>query len=65
MSDRRFFLDVRHSATGVSWAHRLDARGENVALAIAQNHGIPDIVARVLAGRGVSQEDYDAIQCIS
>ena len=57
MSDRRFFLEVKQSATGLSWAHRLDARGENVALAIAQTHGIPDIVARVLAGRGVGQDD--------
>ncbi len=57
MSDRRFFLDVKQSATGLAWAHRLDARGENAALAIAQNHGIPDIVARVMAGRGVGQDD--------
>jgi len=57
MSDRRFFLDVKRSATGLCWAHRLDARGENAALAIAQNHGIPDIVARVLAGRGVGQDE--------
>ena len=57
MNDRRFFLDVKRSAAGLAWAHRLDARGENVALAIAQNHGIPDIVARVLAGRGVGQDE--------
>jgi len=57
MSDRRFFLDVKQSATGLAWAHRLDARGENAALAIAQNHGIPDIVARVMAGRGVGQDE--------
>mgnify|MGYP002621580688 FL=1 len=57
MSDRRFFLDVKQSATGLAWSHRLDARGENAALAIAQHHGIPDIVARVLAGRGVGQDE--------
>ncbi len=57
MNDRRFFLDVKRSATGLAWAHRLDARGENTALAIAQNHGVPDIVARVLAGRGVAQDE--------
>lgn len=57
MNDRQFFLDVKRSAAGLAWAHRLDARGENVALAIAQNHGIPDIVARVLAGRGVGQDE--------
>jgi single-stranded-DNA-specific exonuclease len=57
MSERRFFLEVKQSATGLSWTHRLDARGENVALAIAQAHGIPDIVARVLVGRGVGQDE--------
>ena len=29
------------------------------ALAIAQGHGVPDIVARVLAGRGVSAEQAE------
>jgi single-stranded-DNA-specific exonuclease len=56
MTERRFFLDIRQSATGLAWAHRLDQRQENIAMAIAQSHGVPDIVARVLAGRGVDQE---------
>ncbi len=55
--DKRFFLDVRSSANGLAWVHRLDRRQENVALAIAQGHGIPDLVARVLAGRGVGVDD--------
>lgn len=55
--DRRFFLDVRRSATGVAWAHRLTERQDMAALAIAQGHGVPDIVARVLAGRGVLAMD--------
>lgn len=55
--ERRFFLDVRQSASGLAWSHRLDARQENTALAIAQAHGVPDIVARVLAGRGVGQDE--------
>ena len=54
--EKRFFLDVRQSATGVSWEHRLTERQDMTALAIAQGHGVPDIVARVLAGRGVSAE---------
>ncbi|WP_157015502.1 single-stranded-DNA-specific exonuclease RecJ [Mesorhizobium xinjiangense] len=54
---RRFFLDVRRSATGHAWEHRLNERQENVALAMAQTHGVPDIVARVLAGRGVAIDD--------
>lgn len=52
--EKRFFLDVRRSAGGLAWTHRLSERQDMAALAIAQNHGVPDIVARVLAGRGVS-----------
>jgi single-stranded-DNA-specific exonuclease len=51
--DKRYFLDVRRSATGVSWQHRLTERQDMGALAIAQALGVPDVVARVLAGRGV------------
>ncbi|RWD59305.1 MAG: single-stranded-DNA-specific exonuclease RecJ, partial [Mesorhizobium sp.] len=57
--ERRFFLDVRQSATGVSWEHRLTERQDMAALAIAQGHGVPDIVARVLAGRGVTVEQTE------
>ncbi|RWM11178.1 MAG: single-stranded-DNA-specific exonuclease RecJ [Mesorhizobium sp.] len=57
--ERRFFLDVRQSATGVSWEHRLTERQDMAALAIAQGHGVPDIVARVLAGRGVTAEQTE------
>ncbi|QDB99305.1 single-stranded-DNA-specific exonuclease RecJ [Mesorhizobium sp. 8] len=51
--EKRFFLDVRCSATGLAWAHRLSERQDMAALAIAQGQGVPDIVARVLAGRDV------------
>ncbi|RUW68508.1 MULTISPECIES: single-stranded-DNA-specific exonuclease RecJ [unclassified Mesorhizobium] len=57
--ERRLFLDVRQSATGVSWEHRLTERQDMNALAIAQGHGVPDIVARVLAGRGVTAEQTE------
>ncbi len=57
--ERRLFLDVRQSATGISWEHRLTERQDMVALAIAQGHGVPDIVARVLAGRGVTAEQTE------
>lgn len=59
VGDRRCFLDVRRSASGLAWVHRLSERDENVALAMSQNHGLPDIVARVLAGRGI---DADSAQ---
>ncbi|MGO9008307.1 MAG: single-stranded-DNA-specific exonuclease RecJ [Beijerinckiaceae bacterium] len=44
-----------------AWRDRLDAAGQAQALAIAQMHGHGDLLARVLAGRGVvavSAEDY-------
>ncbi|WEX11928.1 single-stranded-DNA-specific exonuclease RecJ [Chelativorans sp. AA-79] len=55
--EKRYFLGVKESARGVGWEHRLDLRGENLALGMAQSHGMPEIVARVLAGRGVPSED--------
>ncbi|WP_254025814.1 single-stranded-DNA-specific exonuclease RecJ [Mesorhizobium ventifaucium] len=57
--ENRIFLDVRQSASGVSWEHRLTERQDMIALAIAQGYGVPDIVARVLAGRGVSAEQTE------
>src|SRR5437879_6309499 len=47
------FLGVSHSATGKLWRDRLDARGAARALAIAQRHQLPEMLARVLAGRDV------------
>ncbi len=60
MPHRRTFLDITASATGQRWAERLDARQVNVALAISQHHGISDIIARILAGRGVGIDEAPA-----
>ncbi len=57
MASKRVFLDVKRSATGLRWEHRLTERQDMAALGIAQTLGVPDIVARVLAGRGVAPED--------
>ncbi|GGE45110.1 single-stranded-DNA-specific exonuclease [Agaricicola taiwanensis] len=51
------FLGVHRSATGRRWRERLDGRGQALALAMAQAHGIPDLLARVIAGRGVQMEE--------
>src|SRR5690242_904636 len=51
------FLGVERSATGKVWRDRLDARGQARALAIAQRHAMPELLARVLAGRGVEPEN--------
>ena len=44
---------VERSVSGRAWQARLDDASGPIALAIAQTHGVPDLVARVLAGRGV------------
>jgi single-stranded-DNA-specific exonuclease len=59
-SDERFFLGVERSARGQAWRDRLDARGQARALAIAQRHGLPELLARVLAGRGVEADTAEA-----
>ncbi|PTM95159.1 single-stranded-DNA-specific exonuclease RecJ [Mycoplana dimorpha] len=53
----RAFLGVEQSATGQRWVARLDQAGENRALAMSQTHGIADLIARVLAGRGVGFDE--------
>ncbi|WID96912.1 single-stranded-DNA-specific exonuclease RecJ [Bosea vestrisii] len=49
----RLFLGVGHSALGRPWRDRLDAAGLAQAEALAQVEGVPDTLARILAGRGV------------
>jgi len=56
----RCFLGVEKSATGHAWRDRLDARGQARALAIAQRHHLPELLARVLAGRGVEADEVEA-----
>jgi single-stranded-DNA-specific exonuclease len=50
------FLGVERSLTGRRWQARLDRAGEARAEAMAQAHGFDDVLARVLAGRGVTSE---------
>ncbi|MGA7971945.1 MAG: single-stranded-DNA-specific exonuclease RecJ [Pseudolabrys sp.] len=57
--DERGFLGVERSATGRLWRDRLDARGQANALAIAQHHGLPELLARVLAGRDVTLHEVE------
>lgn len=51
-------LGVHTSVTGRTWRWRLDQ--DRTAAAIAQRHGVPELVARVLAGRGIGLEDAAA-----
>src|SRR6202142_3073481 len=59
-TSERFFLGVEKSVTGRAWRDRLDERGQARALTIAQRHGIPELLARVLAGRGVEPDEVAA-----
>jgi single-stranded-DNA-specific exonuclease len=50
-AERAAFLGVERSLTGRRWAARL--ADERAALAIAQRHGLPDAICRLLAARDV------------
>ena len=52
------FLGVTQSATGRVWRDRLDPRGAARALAIAQRYQVPEMLARIIAGRVI---DIDAV----
>ncbi len=60
MTVHRFFLGVENSATGRAWRDRLDERGAARSLAIAQRHGVPELLARILAGRDVEVDAVEA-----
>ena len=53
----RLFLGVGNSALGRPWRDRLDSAGLAQAEALAQVEGVPDTLARVLAGRGVPSSE--------
>ncbi|MEM8541298.1 MAG: single-stranded-DNA-specific exonuclease RecJ [Pseudomonadota bacterium] len=59
MANNRTFLEVENSANGRRWTERLSEPQTNIALDIAQSHGVPDILARVLAARDVLREDVE------
>jgi single-stranded-DNA-specific exonuclease len=59
LSPPRPFLGVTRSALGRTWTERCDAARASIALAIAQTHGVPDVLARVLAGRGVGVQETE------
>lgn len=59
-SQPRLFLGVESSVSERAWRDRLDERGQARALAIAQRQNLPDLLARILAGRGVEPETAEA-----
>ncbi|MBJ6986868.1 single-stranded-DNA-specific exonuclease RecJ [Devosia sp. MC521] len=53
----RHFLDVTSSITGRAWVDRLDTATGRIAAAISQRSELPDILARIIAGRGIGIEE--------
>ncbi len=51
------YLDVARSVTGRRWYSR--TADDRQALAIAEANGLPEIVGRVLAGRGIAIDEVD------
>src|SRR5690349_3540130 len=60
MPEQRLFLGVENSATGRVWRDRLDERGAAQAAAIAQHHALPELLARIIAGRHIESDGVDA-----
>ncbi|WP_144292795.1 single-stranded-DNA-specific exonuclease RecJ [Rhodoligotrophos appendicifer] len=52
------FLGVNASVSGKSWRTRLE--NTRLATAIGQRHDLPEILSRVLAGRGVMVDEVEA-----
>ena len=53
----RPFLGVEHSVCGRAWRDRLSERDAMRALAMTQRQGMPELLARILAGRGVEENE--------
>lgn len=51
------FLGVVRSARGYRWQEMLEPRRLNEAIAISQQHGLPELLGRVLAARGVGLDE--------
>jgi single-stranded-DNA-specific exonuclease len=57
LSTEEDFLGVRASVRGLAWRERLDRNTAGLAAAISQRHGLPELLGRVLAARGVALDE--------
>ena len=51
------FLGVKRSSRGFVWRERLAPEAQNTATAISQRHGLPELLGRVLAARGIALDE--------
>ncbi|MGD9802963.1 MAG: single-stranded-DNA-specific exonuclease RecJ [Hyphomicrobiaceae bacterium] len=56
-SESRAFLGVETSARGFTWRERLGRSEANIATMICQQHGLPDLLGRILAAREIGVDD--------
>jgi len=54
---REHFLGVSQSARDLAWFDRLHASAANLAAAISQRFGLPELLGRILAARGIGLDD--------
>ncbi len=59
--DEGAFLGIAASAKGFAWRDRLDPGARNVATAISQRHGLPELLGRVLAARGIKLDEVAVV----
>lgn len=57
---RPFFLDVSKSVLGRAWVDRLDPAALRTATAISQRTDLTEILARIVAGRGVGLDEAES-----
>ena len=57
---RPYFLDVSKSVLGRPWIDRLNFNTQRIATAIGQRTGLSDILARIVASRGVGVDEAEA-----
>lgn len=51
------FLGVEHSARGFAWRERLGPGQANIATMMAQQYGVPELLGRILAARGIGVDE--------
>jgi len=56
-TERAPFLGVAASARGLVWQERLSVEAQPLAAVISQRHGLPELLGRVLAARGIAPDD--------
>lgn len=60
-SERAPFLNVASSARGLVWRERLEPTAALMATAISQRYGLPELLGRVLAARGVTLDEVPTV----